>query len=371
MNKKFYNKHFFIFLIVCLFFQTSTFAVQDIEKQKKQTRAKINHIKWLEKVETNKLYKNQQKLEDANHDLQMSKKQIISTQRELENLQNKLKKATYEYEIINNNLTKNIRQIYKTQRKAFFELLITSEDINLFVDRIYFQKIIIKKDYEKMLVAKNKAIEIKRLELNIKNKKRNLELSVDSINSQKKYIDKAIKKNEDMIKKLQNDKATYEKAEKELEKQSASIGSYIKKTTKTSSTQVTSGFLKPISGYISSEFGYRVHPIFNTKSFHSGIDIAGPNLGAIRASNSGKVIYSGWYGGYGKVVILEHGNINGKPITTLYAHMNSTAVSVGQIVNKGSIIGYEGTTGYSTGPHCHFEVRVNGQPNNPRNYISK
>ena len=69
------------------------------------------------------------------------------------------------------------------------------------------------------------------------------------------------------------------------------------------------------------------------------------------------------------MVILEHGIVNGKPMTTLYAHMNSIAVSNGQRVAKGQTIGYEGTTGYSTGPHCHFEVRVNGQPNNPLNYI--
>ena len=105
------------------------------------------------------------------------------------------------------------------------------------------------------------------------------------------------------------------------------------------------------------------------KGGHSGIDIGGPNLGDIKASNSGKVIYSGWYGGYGKVVIIEHGIINGKPVTTLYAHMSSIAVSNGTKVSKGQVIGYEGTTGYSTGPHCHFEVRVNGQPNNPLNYI--
>ena len=92
-------------------------------------------------------------------------------------------------------------------------------------------------------------------------------------------------------------------------------------------------------------------------------------MGAIRASNSGKVIYSGWYGGYGKVVILEHGIINGKPTTTLYAHMSSIAVSNGQKISKGQVLGYEGTTGYSTGPHCHFEVRINGKPVNPLSYI--
>ncbi len=346
----------------------SIFA-QDIEAQKRKTREKINHLRWLESLETNKLYKNQQKLENATNNLQQSKSEIISAQRELNGMQAQLDKAAAEYNNLNNVLAGHIRKVFKTQRKAFFELLLTSEDINMLVDRVYFQKIILKDDYERMSQAKKKAQEIAMLKYNIEARKRNLERSVASINSQQNYIQRAIAKNESMINKLRTDRVAYQRAEKELAKQSASIGSYINKTVKDSDVQVASGFIKPIQGRITSPFGWRTHPIFNTKSFHSGVDIGGPNLGAIRASNSGKVIYSGWYGGYGKVVILEHGIVNGKPITTLYAHMNSIKVSNGQRVTKGQVLGYEGTTGYSTGPHCHFEVRVNGQPNNPLNYI--
>lgn len=359
---------FFAFIINTLAC-CSSYAVQDIETQKKQTRAKIKRLKLLEDIETNKLYKNQQKLESATTTLQQSKTQILSAQRELDGMQSKLDKAAAEYNSLNYVLAKHIRKVFKTQRKAFFELLITSEDINMLVDRVYFQKLILKDDYEKMAAAKSKAQEIAMLKYNIEARKRNLERSVASINSQQTYIQNAISKNESMIKKLQTDRVAYQRAEKELEKQSASIGSYINKTVKDSNQYIASGFMKPIGGRITSPFGWRTHPIFNSKSFHSGIDIGGPNLGAIKASNSGKVIYSGWYGGYGKVVILEHGIVNGKPITTLYAHMNSIAVSNGQKVSKGQVLGYEGTTGYSTGPHCHFEVRVNGQPNNPMNYI--
>lgn len=347
----------------------ASFATQDIEAQKKQTRAKINHLKWLEGLETNKLYKNQQKLENATNSLQQSKTEIVKAQRELNGMQAQLDRAAAEYNSLNSVLASHIRKVFKSQRKAFFELLITSEDINMLVDRVYFQKIILKEDYERMASAKKKAQEIAMLKYNIEARKRNLERSVTSINSQQAYIQRAIAKNENMINKLRTDRVAYERAERELAKQSASIGSYINKTAKDRDVQVASGFIKPIQGRITSPFGWRTHPIFNSKSFHSGIDIGGPNLGAIRASNSGKVIYSGWYGGYGKVVILEHGIVNGKPITTLYAHMNSTAVSKGQRVSKGQVLGYEGTTGYSTGPHCHFEVRVNGQPNNPLNYI--
>lgn len=346
-----------------------SYAATDIETQKKQTRAKINHLKWLESIETNKLYKNQQKLENATTSLSQSKSQIRTAEQELYDMQCRLNRAAAEYNNLNTVLAAHIRKVFKSQRKAFFELLISSEDINMLVDRVYFQKLILKEDYERMASAKRKAQEIATLKYNIETRKRNLERSVASINSQQAYIQHAIAKNESMIKKLRTDRVAYQKAEKELAKQSASIGSYINRTAKDKDVQVASGFIKPIQGRITSPFGWRTHPIFNTKSFHSGVDIGGPNLGAIRASNSGKVIYSGWYGGYGKVVILEHGIVNGKPITTLYAHMNSIKVTNGQRVAKGDVLGYEGTTGYSTGPHCHFEVRVNGQPNNPLNYI--
>ena len=173
-----------------------------------------------------------------------------------------------------------------------------------------------------------------------------------------------------MINKYKTDRKTYEQAERELARQSASIQSMIARNGGSSNVKVASGgFMRPINGRITSPFGWRTHPIFNSRTFHSGVDIAGPNRGSIYASNSGKVIFSGWYGGYGKVVIVDHGNVGGKPTTTLYAHMSSIKVSQGQTVNKGDVLGYEGTTGYSTGPHVHFEVRINGKPNNPLNYI--
>lgn len=367
--KKILNALIFLAILLNTFGCLTSHAATDIELKQKQTREKINRLKWLESVETNKLYKNQQKLEDANVNLNNSKKQIRSAQQELDGLQARLTRASAEYNNLNFILADHIRKVYKSQRKAYFEILLNSEDINMLVDRLYFQKIILQEDYQRMTLAKQKAQEINQLARSIEARKRGLERSVASINSQQAYINKAIAKNENMINKLRTDRIAYQKAEKELEKQSASIGTYINKTAKDNNVQVASGFIKPIQGRITSPFGYRTHPIFNSRSFHSGIDIGGPNLGAIRASNSGKVIYSGWYGGYGKVVILEHGIVNGKPITTLYAHMNSIAVSNGQRVTKGQTLGYEGTTGYSTGPHCHFEVRVNGQPNNPLNYI--
>ena len=116
---------------------------------------------------------------------------------------------------------------------------------------------------------------------------------------------------------------------------------------------------------VTSPFGWRRHPIFGVRKFHSGVDLAGPNRSPIRAADSGNVLYTGWYRGYGKVVIISHG----KGMATLYAHLSRQAVKVGDNVTKGDVIAYEGSTGFSTGPHLHFEVRVDGKPNNPLNFV--
>lgn len=351
-----------------LFIENPCSAV-DLQTKRKQTHAKIIRLKWLENLETNKLYKNQQKLEATYSDLASSKKQFNNTQGKLSLLESNLSKALEDFSNIDFQMRRRVREIFKKQRKGFFELLLSAQDFNTFLDRIYFEGIIIRNDYRRMQLARQKAKEIALLKYNIEEQKRYLARSIKNINYQKQNIQQEIVRNQNMIYKLRTDRATYERAERELARQSASLQSMISRSTPAYNINIVSGFIKPIYGRITSPFGWRRHPIFNTRSFHSGVDIAGPFRGNVRASNAGKVMYSGWYGGYGKVVILDHGQINGVPVTTLYAHLNSSRVAPGEYVSKGQVIGYEGTTGYSTGPHVHFEVRLNGRPCNPLNYI--
>ena len=345
--------------------------IQNIKNQQAQAHAKVRHLKILENIETNKLYKNQRRLESNKNTLIQSQTAYTNKQKELVNMENTLRQAQCEFVLLDKDLKDRIRQIYKTQKTGFLQLLLSSSDINTLIDRIYFEKIIVKEDYKRLQKAREKANQIIALREQIERQKRSIEQTINSINSQQKIIESNIAQNQEMIHKLKTNRSYYEKAERDLARQSASIQAMISNMRPSSSkqVQVTTGFIKPIAGPITSPFGYRIHPIFKTKIFHSGIDIGGPNGGAIRASNNGRVIYAGWYGGYGQVVILDHGIVRGQPITTLYAHLSSISVSKGQTVTKGQPIGREGSTGYSTGPHCHFEVRVNGQPRNPLNYI--
>ena len=119
------------------------------------------------------------------------------------------------------------------------------------------------------------------------------------------------------------------------------------------------GIIWPLRGPITSEFGPR------WGGFHPGIDIAAPNGTPIHAAKAGTVIFAAYNGGYGNFVCIDHGG----GFTTCYAHQSRLAVSDGQQVAQGDVIGYEGSTGYSTGPHLHFETRIDGNPQNPRRYL--
>lgn len=125
------------------------------------------------------------------------------------------------------------------------------------------------------------------------------------------------------------------------------------------------GFQWPINAPMTSPYGYRVHPVYGTRRLHAGIDLGAPRGTPIAASNDGTVIFAGVQGGYGNTVILDHG----AGITTLYAHLTSFGVAQGAVVSRGDIVGYVGRTGTATGNHLHFEVRVNGGPVNPVNYL--
>jgi len=122
---------------------------------------------------------------------------------------------------------------------------------------------------------------------------------------------------------------------------------------------------RPVPGRVSSPFGYRIHPIFGTRRMHTGWDLSAASGTAIAAAGDGVVVSAGVRGGYGNAVVIDHGG----GLATLYAHQSSMAVTAGQQVSRGQVIGYVGCTGYCTGPHLHFEVRVGGAPVDPSGYV--
>jgi murein DD-endopeptidase MepM/ murein hydrolase activator NlpD len=129
--------------------------------------------------------------------------------------------------------------------------------------------------------------------------------------------------------------------------------------------QGTGHFVWPVKGPITSPFGWRINPVTHQHSGHTGIDIGVPYGTPIAAADGGTVIFAGWNVAYGNMTVIDHGG----SFSTMYAHQSKQLVKVGDHVTQGQIIGYIGTTGWSTGPHLHFEIRVNGIPVNPMKYL--
>ncbi|MBP1757146.1 MAG: Murein DD-endopeptidase MepM and murein hydrolase activator NlpD, containing LysM domain [Firmicutes bacterium] len=182
------------------------------------------------------------------------------------------------------------------------------------------------------------------------------------------------------LKEVAADLAAQEKAEDALNQEAERIGSVIyqlqqKLAAENAARKAGGGWTWPVPGNttITSAFGWRIHPVYHYKKFHSGIDISAPLGTKVVAARSGTVLlvsapvqgrnYGGW--GYGNYIVIDHGD--GK--ASLYGHLKQTKVSVGDEVNAGDLIGLVGSTGTSTGPHLHFEVRVNGTTVNPRDYV--
>jgi len=345
-------------------------AALSLERRHQENQEKISKLKFLETMESNKLYKNQKRLEQTDNALKNSKVQYTSAQVRLGILEQEHRMSTARFTSLEAQTGSRIRTIYKKQTLGLLNALLASTDINTFSDVIYYQNIIMKRDKENLAEARRVSERLASIKHQIEVERQVLAQSINDINQQQRNIQRAIEDNSNMIERLRTDRAYYERSEKELARQSNSLGEMINKSSYSDEDiRIISGFMKPVPGPITSPFGWRIHPIFKSRTFHSGIDIAGAPGAQIRASNSGRVIFANWYGGYGKVVVIDHGVINGSKITTLYAHLSAFTTDVGAMVAKGQVIGIQGSTGYSTGPHCHFEVRKNGKPMNPLNYI--
>ncbi|MFA5787085.1 MAG: peptidoglycan DD-metalloendopeptidase family protein [Actinomycetota bacterium] len=166
------------------------------------------------------------------------------------------------------------------------------------------------------------------------------------------------------IDQLRRDRASYEKAMRELEAESSRITALLRGAQKGQRAAGSPGkgiLVWPTTGRVTSGYGWRTHPVFGDRRFHSGVDISAPEGQAVVASAAGTVVYAGSQSGYGNVIVIDHGN----SLATLYAHLSAFAMKSGQKVSRSQRVGSVGHTGYATGPHLHFEVRMGGEPTDP------
>ena len=173
---------------------------------------------------------------------------------------------------------------------------------------------------------------------------------------------------ESILHSIEKKKARFEALEDQLDAESNRIQSILNANASSATGPLPTGggqFLWPAAGPLTSPYGWRTHPIFGDQRLHAGIDIGAPYGAPVIAADEGTVTYAGVMSGYGNVIVVDHGG----GIATTYNHLSAFSVGSGQSVGRGSPIGAVGCTGYCTGPHLHFEVRVNGAPVDPMPYL--
>lgn len=306
-------------------------------------------------------------LEDELYKLQT---EIEKGESQLKTLESELKEAQEKVDVQNGNLGDRLENMYKSGSVGFLDVLLDSHSFSEFLTNLDLVRMIYTSDMEVLEGLQDsyneideKKQKIEKLQAELTASKGVLEDEMSSVAEKKAEISKENAETEAMINEMQ---AEADRITAELAAQSSSgeISNSSTSSYEGAMTWPTPGYG---SGYITSYYGYRIHPIYGYWKFHSGIDIGAPGNARIVAAESGKVIFTRKYdgGGYGKYLQIDHGG----GIVTLYGHCNSIIVNEGQQVSRGQTIAYVGTTGASTGNHLHFEVRKNGAYVDPLSYL--
>lgn len=350
--------------------ETKTRLTQ-LEKRKREFHERVKQVRKKEQLALLRLHNIQTKLNATRGVLTHHKKELRTTEHKIGETEEKLEKNKSTEETLSDQAKDRLKEIYEGQRLSFLEMLFSVDSLQLLLDRYYFQERIVEQDKRLLQDLRTKAALLSQKKEQLGDKANKLGSLVSEFAKKAMAIAKEKFDQEQVAQRLRTQRTFYEQAEKQLALESQRLETQIlemensnRQTTKNMATG-SGRMAMPLAAQVTSPFGWRRHPIFGVRKFHTGIDLAGPNHSTIRAADSGNVLYTGWYGGYGKVAIISHGNC----MATLYAHMSRIAVAAGQNIRKGDVLGYEGSTGFSTGPHLHFEVRVNGKPNNPLNFL--
>lgn len=265
---------------------------------------------------------------------------------------------------------KRLRDIYINGQINYLDVLLGAKDFNDFSSRMYLLQKIISRDLELLEKLKQDAAEINSRKEQLAAEMKEIKATQTELEAKKAKVNKLREQRAYMLYKAQEEEQSSQEEYERLLAISENIASMLRNMENSGGGAPagqggTGQFMWPCNGPITSYYGWRTHPIFGTTKYHSGMDIAVDSGTPIHAADSGTIVYSGWLGGYGNCVMIDHGG----GLVTLYAHNSALNVGEGQYVSKGAVVAYAGSTGYSTGPHCHFEVRLHGELTEPLNYL--
>lgn len=360
--------------------QATDNTIDNLNQQKEEVEEKINQsslqLEYIQNEMSNTMIQIQ-KLDDSirSYEAQINdlNKKVNSYEESIKSMTKELEETTKEYNEKDEIVRKRLVAISKAGEVSYLDVLLRSKSLPDFLSSIYFMRQITEVDINTMNEVYKKKEEISLYKQKIENenaqtkiikaKAEQMSIVLNNTRSLQQGYVNSLQENE---KKLNDEITAYKNEQLRIEMLIMQIS-----TTPNVNIQFTGGYLiwpVAVNGtVITSPYGYREHPIQGVVKLHQGLDIGGASFGApIVAALDGIVSYAGELGSYGNCVMIDHGN----GITTLYAHGQKILTEKGKVVKQGDLIMEVGSTGNSTGPHCHFEVRVNGYTQDPLKYVN-
>jgi murein DD-endopeptidase MepM/ murein hydrolase activator NlpD len=334
-----------------------------IDQQRSQVTQEKNRLKILEHSANTNLNGLQTNIKTTTGQIQASEADLQNATKTLQQLEGKLTTAEQSYRQKQSSTIARLQFLQRQRLDRGWAVLLQSQTINDFLDRRYHLKKVYKADRQMLVGLKTDADRLEQQRNLVETKKNEITLLTQQLLGQKSTMQAQVVYQKESIGRLKSDRRAMEVAETQLEQDAHTISSLIQQRVSRGivAYRGTGQMILPCPGEITSGFGWRMHPVLGYERFHSGLDIGADYGTVINAADRGMVIFAGWYGGYGNAVIIDHGG----GLTTLYGHTSELYVTEGQEVQRGQAIAAVGSTGLSTGPHLHFEVRREGDPTDP------
>ena len=359
-------------LCICVHAQDLT----ELQEQSSQLTQAIDESNNRLQAVQDELSTNMQELQELDNQIAQSQNELNNINTDINDLmkqitenEEKLNKTQAEFDKIQDLLDARIIKMYETPKFEFLQVILASKSATEFLSTYYAMKELAEYDKELLDTVRKQKKEIETTKKILEEKKRQVVASKQTQQKKAQVLANTKTMRQYYISKLSTEEQELQAKIDEYNNQVSTIEAEIKlmALNSVSADYIGGALTWPIPGYntITSEFGMRVHPITGAYKLHTGTDIGAPMGADFVAMGKGVVTKASMTPAYGNMVIIDHGG----GVQTLYAHGSEILVQVGQEVEAGTPVLKVGSTGYSTGPHAHFEIRINGQPVNPMDYL--
>lgn len=338
-----------------------------LARQISSVKSQLHETKQKQFRVTDQLQRIEGRLAINQSHIRQVRARVESTQTEIQRVSLRLRATEIQLAKHNRILAGRLRTVHRHGTISFISVLLASRSFSDYADRKYYVSRVVNGDVSLINQIKRETAQVQEYKETLVDRQHDLLSDKKQLFAENAAILEESKEKRELLAKVESQRAEYEQALNELEQNSQQIESMIVSMQATPQGRARAmqpfhgGFIRPVGGPVTCPFGPRMHPILHVVRMHTGVDLGAHAGTPIHAAASGVVIHAGWWGAYGNAVIIDHGG----GVSTLYGHCSVLKVHTGEKITQGEVIGLVGSTGWSTGPHLHFEVRKNGKPVRP------